>query len=94
MKRVYGLDVYKLAEELSDMVWHDFDKWNKKVQNTVGYQIIRSTTVQKHEGLISNFYFLISTFRERLRVYRRQSIRFPLLIIEALGSSLCLTLDR
>jgi len=43
MKRVYELDVYKLAEELSDMVWHDFDKWNKKVQNTVGYQTIRSS---------------------------------------------------
>ena len=43
MKRVYELDVYKLAEKLSDMVWHDFDKWNKKVQNTVGYQIIRSS---------------------------------------------------
>ncbi len=55
MKRVYELDVYKLAEELSDMVWHDFDKWNKKVQNTVDYQIIRSSTVQKHEGQISNF---------------------------------------
>jgi four helix bundle protein len=43
MKRVYELDVYKLAEALSDMVWNDFDKWNKKVQNTVGYQIIRSS---------------------------------------------------
>ena len=43
MKRVYELDVYKLAEELSDMVWYDFDKWNKKIQNTVGYQIIRSS---------------------------------------------------
>ena len=31
MKRVYELDVYKLAEELSDMVWHDLDNWNKKV---------------------------------------------------------------
>jgi hypothetical protein len=30
MKRVYELDVYKLAEELSDMVWHDFDKQNTK----------------------------------------------------------------
>ena len=37
------MDVYKLAEELSDMVWHDFDKWNKKVQSTVGYQIIRAS---------------------------------------------------
>jgi len=43
MKRVYELDVYKPAEALLDMVWHDFDKWNKKVQNTVGYQIIRSS---------------------------------------------------
>ena len=43
MKRGYELDVYKLAEALSDMLWHGFDKWNKKVQNTVGYQIIRSS---------------------------------------------------
>ncbi len=43
MKRVYELEVYQLSEELSDLVWHDFDRWNKKVQNTVGYQIIRSS---------------------------------------------------
>lgn len=43
MKRVYELEVYKLPEELSDLVWCDFDKWNKKVQNTVGYQIIRAS---------------------------------------------------
>ena len=41
MKEVYELDVYKLAEELSDLIWYTFDSWNKKVQNTVGYQIIR-----------------------------------------------------
>ena len=34
---------HKLAEELSDLVWYDFDKWNKKVKKTVGYQIIRSS---------------------------------------------------
>jgi len=34
MKRVYELEVYQLAEELSDLVWHDFDRWNKNVQNT------------------------------------------------------------
>jgi len=39
------LDVYKLAEELADMVWHN------------------------HEGQISNFYFLISTFREQLQIF-------------------------
>jgi four helix bundle protein len=43
MKRVYELDVYKLAEELSDMVWQDFDRWSIKVQNTIGYQIIRAS---------------------------------------------------
>ena len=43
MKRVYELDVYKLSEKLSDMIWYDFDKCNKKIQNTIGYQIIRSS---------------------------------------------------
>ena len=43
MKLVYELDVYKLAEELSDMIWYDFDKWNNKAQKTMGYQIIRSS---------------------------------------------------
>jgi four helix bundle protein len=32
-----------LAEQLSDLIWNDFDKWSKKVQNTIGYQIIRSS---------------------------------------------------
>ncbi|MCF6177299.1 MAG: four helix bundle protein [Victivallaceae bacterium] len=42
MREVYELDVYRLSEELSDIIWYDFDSWNKKTQNTVGYQIIRS----------------------------------------------------
>jgi hypothetical protein len=50
MKRVYELDVCKLAEELSDLVWQNFDKWNKKVQNTL--------IVKRREGQISNFQFL------------------------------------
>ncbi|MDA3952222.1 MAG: four helix bundle protein [Bacteroidales bacterium] len=32
-----------MAEQLSDLIWNDFDKWSKKVQNTIGYQIIRSS---------------------------------------------------
>ena len=43
MKRVYELEVYRLAEALADMIWQDFDKWSKKVQWTLGYQIIRSS---------------------------------------------------
>ncbi len=43
MKDITELVVYQLAEELSDIVWYAFDEWDKKVQNTIGYQIIRSS---------------------------------------------------
>ena len=43
MKEIYELDVYILAEELSDLIWYAFDKWSVKAQNTIGYQIIRSS---------------------------------------------------
>jgi four helix bundle protein len=42
MKEIYELDVYKLSENLSDLIWYAFDGWPKKVQQTIGYQIIRS----------------------------------------------------
>lgn len=34
------MDVYRLAERLSDMIWHDYDAWSQKVQRTMGYQAI------------------------------------------------------
>lgn len=43
MKEIYELDVYKLAEELSDLIWYAFDEWSTKVQRTIGYQIVRSS---------------------------------------------------
>ena len=43
MKEIHELDVYKLAEELSDLIWYAFDEWPKKVQLTAGYQIIKSS---------------------------------------------------
>ena len=43
MKEIYELDVYRLAEELSDMIWYAFDQWPQKVQKTIGYQIVRSS---------------------------------------------------
>ena len=49
MKEIYDLDVYKLAEELSDMIWYAFDEWPRKVQQTTGYQIIRSA-----DGIAAN----------------------------------------
>jgi len=42
MKEIYEMNVYKLAEELSDLIWFAFDEWPRKVQQTTGYQIIRS----------------------------------------------------
>lgn len=42
MKEIYELDVYRLAEELSDLIWFAFDKWSPKVQRSIGYQILRS----------------------------------------------------
>ena len=43
MKEIYELDVYRLAERLSDMVWVAYDGWNLKAQKTMGIQIIRSS---------------------------------------------------
>jgi four helix bundle protein len=43
VKEVHKLDVYRLADELSDFVWNDFDDWPEKAQRTIGYQIIRSS---------------------------------------------------
>ena len=42
MKKITDLKVYILAEELSDLIWDDFDDWPEKVKRTIGYQIIRS----------------------------------------------------
>ncbi|HMO50147.1 MAG TPA: four helix bundle protein [Kiritimatiellia bacterium] len=43
MKDIVELDVYKLAEELSDMIWQQFDTWPEKAQRTMGLQIIRAS---------------------------------------------------
>jgi len=57
MKRVYELDVYKPAEALSDMVGHDFDKWNKKVQAKFPisiFQFQRSVNAHSQQYATSN----------------------------------------
>ena len=43
MKNIRELDVFKIAEILSDMVWFDYDKWPKKAQVTIGYQVIKAS---------------------------------------------------
>lgn len=42
MREIYELDIYRLAEDLSDMIWFDFENWEKKAQNTIVFQIIRA----------------------------------------------------
>ncbi len=42
MKEVYELDVYRLAEELSDLIWFAYDTWDSKAQQTLGQQVIRA----------------------------------------------------
>lgn len=42
MKEIYELDVYQLAEKLSDMIWYEYDNWEPKAQHTISYQVIRS----------------------------------------------------
>ena len=37
------LDVYKLAENLLDMIWDDYDLWPEKAQKTIGLQAIRAS---------------------------------------------------
>jgi len=32
IKKIYELDVYCLAEEISDLIWNDFDTWSVKAQ--------------------------------------------------------------
>ena len=43
MKNIRELDVFKIAEILSDMVWFDYDKWPKKARVTIGYQVIKAS---------------------------------------------------
>lgn len=43
MKNIYELDIYVLAEKISDKVWFCFDNWSEKVKRTIGYQIIKSS---------------------------------------------------
>ena len=43
MKEIFELDVYRLSETLSDLIWNVYDEWTDKAKKTIGYQIIRSS---------------------------------------------------
>ncbi|QTA88063.1 four helix bundle protein [Desulfonema magnum] len=85
MKEVYELDVYKLAEKLSDAVWHAFDGWPDKARKTMGYQIIRSAdsiaaNIAEGYGRYSpadrkNFYRYARGSFEETKAWLRKAIR-------------------
>jgi len=42
MKEIYELDMYKLSEDLSDLIWYAYDRCPEKVQGSIGCQVMRS----------------------------------------------------
>lgn len=89
MKEVYELDVYNLAEKLSDMIWYEFDNWSIKAQKTIGYQIIRSSdsiAANLAEGYgrytgpdKKRFYIFSRGSLEETKAWLRKSIRRKLI---------------
>lgn len=85
MKEIHELDIYKLAEQLSDMVWNDYDNWPEKAQRTIGYQIIRasdSIAANIAEGYgrrtspdRKKFYFYARGSFEECKAWLRKAIR-------------------
>jgi len=44
MKEIHELDIYNLAETLSDLIWYAFDDWSDKVKKNA---FIRSTKINE-----------------------------------------------
>ncbi len=42
MLALTDLDVYKLSEQISDMIWKDNDSWPEKAKRTIRLQIIKA----------------------------------------------------
>jgi len=66
MKYLTELEVYKLAEKLSDMIWNEVSNWKHIAQRTIGYQVINSS--DSIAANISEGYGRFST-RDRRRFY-------------------------
>lgn len=92
MKEIYEMDVYTLAEQLSDMIWDIFDKWSVKSQQTIGYQIIRcsdSIAVNIAEGYgrftpadRKRFYYYARGSLEQTKAWLRKAIRRKVIMAE------------
>ena len=94
MREIHELDVYRLAENLSDHIWSAFDHWPEKAQRTIGYQIIRSAdsiaaNLAEGYGRYSsrdkaNFYRYSRGSFEETKCWLRKAIRRNLIRTEQL----------
>jgi four helix bundle protein len=85
MKEVFELEVYRLAEDLSDMIWYAYDQWTPKAQHTMGYQILRpadsiSANLAEGYGRCSpadrrKFYLYARGSFEETKTWLRKAIR-------------------
>ena len=73
MKDLTELDVFKLSEELSDLIWYAFDTLDKKVQNTSWYQIIKSSD-SIAANISEGYWRYAPTDRKRFYLYSRGSV--------------------
>lgn len=96
MKALESLDVYVLSEKLSDLIWNLFDRWDRKAQQTMGYQIIRaadsiSANIAEGYGRYSfpdrkRFYIYARGSFEEVKSWLRKAKRRGLLSTEDIAS--------
>lgn len=89
MKNITDLDVYNLAEELSDLIWELFNDWDIKTKRTIGYQIIKaadsiSANIAEGYGRYTpadrkNFYYYSRGSFEETKCWLRKLIRRSIL---------------
>lgn len=72
MIKLTDLDVYSLSETLSDIIWNEYDRWDKKAQNTIGYQIIRSSD-SISANIAEGYGRFITPDRKKFYIYARGS---------------------
>jgi four helix bundle protein len=73
MTEVYELDVYRLAEQLSGLVWDAYDGWTVKAQCTMGHQVIRSAD-SIAANLAEGYGRFTTADRKRFYIYARGSL--------------------
>ena len=95
MKGVYELDVYRLAEELSDLIWDAYDTWGAKAQQTIGCQIIRAAdsiaaNIAEGYGRYTpadrrKFYLYARGSFEETKAWLRKAIRRKVIAADEIG---------